>query len=323
VFLTTHSTNFLDTGAFDHVFMISKERSTLVSSLTLTEAEEKLPEELGMRLSSLFMYDQIIFVEGPSDEQIIREFASTLNINLGQLNAGFITMSGVRNIGHYAAAEVITFLTKRKVKLCFVVDADESGSVHFTRIQDRFKDVIAIHRLSKREIENYILLPRAIAEHLLERKRGMQNASFEPPTEQDVRSGLLAAADELKWLAIWKRVSATACCPIIPPNVRRVEVKDVTAMKAKGLEALRKARDELEQVEQGFDETISHAVSDVERNWEAKKLDIVPGASLLDHLYKRYGLRFEKTRDGPAVAALMRKDEIDREIVKVISAWSE
>jgi putative ATP-dependent endonuclease of OLD family len=57
-----------------------------------------LPSELGIRLSSLFMYDQIIFVEGPSDEQIIREFARSLGVNFGQLNLGFVQMRGVRNI---------------------------------------------------------------------------------------------------------------------------------------------------------------------------------------------------------------------------------
>jgi putative ATP-dependent endonuclease of OLD family len=57
--------------------MVSKDFSTEVAVLTLDEAEAKLPEELGVRLSSLFTYDQILFVEGASDEQIIRQFASS------------------------------------------------------------------------------------------------------------------------------------------------------------------------------------------------------------------------------------------------------
>ena len=73
VFITTHSTNFLDSGDYQRICLVTKEQSTLIESLDLKEAEEKIPIELGIRLSSLFMYDRLVFVEGPSYELIIRE----------------------------------------------------------------------------------------------------------------------------------------------------------------------------------------------------------------------------------------------------------
>jgi predicted ATPase len=214
VFVTTHSTNFLDTGNFQNVFLVSKDTSTHVTPLTLAEAQEKLPSELGIRLSSLFMFDQIIFVEGPSDEQIIRELARSLGINFGRLNVGFIQMRGVRNIGHYAAAEVISFLTKRQVKLHFLVDSDEANSVHFKRLTEEFGKSAQLHVLRKREIENYLLSPHANIAHLISRKRAGGDAFFQAPSVDTFEAELEICAEKLKPLAIWKRAFAQMAHPI-------------------------------------------------------------------------------------------------------------
>src|ERR1700738_518980 len=66
VFISTHSTNFLDTPEMSNVYLISKiGGATKVDQLTLEDAEAVLPKELGVRLSSLFMFDRLVFVEGP------------------------------------------------------------------------------------------------------------------------------------------------------------------------------------------------------------------------------------------------------------------
>ena len=125
VFLTTHSTNFLDTAEMQNVYLISKVESTQVQKLNIEEAEAKIPKELGIRLSSLFMFDRLVFVEGQSDEDILREWASTLEINFSQANVGFIPMGGVRNFAHFATDKILSFLTKRQVKMWFLMDRDE------------------------------------------------------------------------------------------------------------------------------------------------------------------------------------------------------
>src|SRR5262249_34948471 len=125
VFISTHSTNFLDTAEMNNVYLVSKDRSTHVRQLDLEGAEAQIPEELGIRLSSLFMYDCLVFVEGASDEAILREWASTLGVNFGQANVGFIAMGGVRNFAHYATEATLSFLSNRRVKMWFLVDRDE------------------------------------------------------------------------------------------------------------------------------------------------------------------------------------------------------
>jgi putative ATP-dependent endonuclease of the OLD family len=76
---------------------------TLIEALALKEAEAKIPIELGIRLSSLFMYDRLVFVEGPSDELMIREFCNKLSVNLSRGNVGFILLRGIGNLSYYAA----------------------------------------------------------------------------------------------------------------------------------------------------------------------------------------------------------------------------
>ena len=76
VFITTHSTNFLDTAEMKNVYLVSKAKSTQVQKLNFEEAEIQIPHELGIRLSSLFLFDRLVFVEGPSDEAILREWAA-------------------------------------------------------------------------------------------------------------------------------------------------------------------------------------------------------------------------------------------------------
>jgi putative ATP-dependent endonuclease of the OLD family len=318
VFVTTHSTNFLDTGNFQNVFLVSKDTSTHVTPLTLAEAQEKLPSELGIRLSSLFMFDQIIFVEGPSDEQIIRELARSLSINFGRLNVGFIQMRGVRNIGHYAAAEVISFLTKRQVKLHFLVDSDEANSVHFKRLAEEFGKNAQLHVLQKREIENYLLSPQANIAHLINRKRATADVSFQPPSSASFNAELETCAEVLKPLAIWKRAFAQMTHPIYPKDKSKEIPSTPEEMKARILGVLEQMREAAAGMVLDVENGCANCAKEVENEWAKRKLDIVPGSTLLDEIYKKAGLRYDKMRDGVALAALVKSTEIDEEIGKFL-----
>ena len=97
----------------------------------------KIPVELGIRLSSLFMYDRLVFVEGPSDELIVRELCNTLSINLSRANVGFITLRGIGNLAYYAASETLEFLQNRNVKITFLIDRDERAESELRNIREK------------------------------------------------------------------------------------------------------------------------------------------------------------------------------------------
>jgi putative ATP-dependent endonuclease of the OLD family len=256
------------------------------------------------------MYDQIIFVEGPSDEQIVREFARTLNVNLGQLNLGFIQMGGVRNLGHYAAAEIVTFLTKRQVRLFFLVDSDESQSIHFQRLRDEFSQNAKVHVLQKREIENYLLSPLANIKHLIIRKKAVNAHGFVAPNKEEFSALEEKAADSLKPLAIWKRVLASASRPFYPKSQGAGFPSEINEMKERATRMLQAVQTDTESLIAGVDGMCDNAELAVESVWSDKKMDVVPGSAILDEVYKTFGFRYDKMRDGIGIASQMQIAEI-------------
>jgi putative ATP-dependent endonuclease of the OLD family len=216
VFLTTHSTNFLDTAELTNVYLISKSPySTQLQLLDVESAETLIPRELGLRMSTLFMYDRLIFVEGRTDEAIIREWASVLNVNFSQANVGFIRMGGVRNFSHYAASATMTFLSKRNVQSWILLDRDEKEDEEIERFRRIAADNATVKVLEHREIENLLLQPRAIAE-LIRLKLQSSGRAVTPPDETAIAGALDQAVEALKPVAIHKRITKALCCPVFP-----------------------------------------------------------------------------------------------------------
>src|SRR5262249_3940926 len=127
MFVTTHSTNFVDSVSFQNIYLVSRNESgrTAIEQLDAGDGPLKVPAELGLRLSTVFMYDRLLFVEGPSDEAVFRELGRTLGIDLSKANVGFVQMGGVRNFAHFAADATIALLSRRRIRLWFISDRDE------------------------------------------------------------------------------------------------------------------------------------------------------------------------------------------------------
>jgi hypothetical protein len=107
MFVTTHSTNFVDSVSFQNIYLVSRARGgrTAVERLDSGAGALRIPAELGLRLSTVFMYDRLLFVEGPSDEAVLRELAKTLGIDLATANVGFVQMGGTGGVGQGLGAQ--------------------------------------------------------------------------------------------------------------------------------------------------------------------------------------------------------------------------
>lgn len=319
VFITTHSTNFLDTAEMQNVYLVSKPDSTQIQKLDIEEAEAQIPKELGIRLSSLFMFDRLVFVEGQSDEDILREWASKLGINFSQANVGFISMGGVRNFAHFATEAILSFLTKRQVKIWFLIDRDEKEDSEVVELQNRLGNNAELRVLKKREIENYLICPRAIREFVKFKRESSGNLDKdELPDEADIENKIEACADQLKQFAINKRVVKFLGKPVYPSteNILK-EIQDNSITNKIG-EEIEKMIAKLEENKRKTESIYDDNVRLVNNDWSSNKLDIVPGDLLLDRVCKQYGIRFKKERDGFRLAALMNENEIDNEISEII-----
>ena len=322
VFISTHSTSFLDMGDMKNVYLVSKPHTTTIELLDYDKAATEIPRELGIRLSSLFMYDRLVFVEGGSDEDILREFASKLGVNLSQSNVGFIHMGGVRNFTHFAAEATLSFLSKRNVQMWFVIDHDEKDEHEIARLQGLGGEHSQVKVLSRRELENYLISPRAVREFIrLKFQLSGSAQGRELPSEADIEAAIDSCTELLKQTAIDKRVAKALCRPVRPDRKSVLEPSGDSPLSERVSHEIQRCIDELEAVKGRVDtesEEQQRAVDDV---WSTAKLDIVPGDLLLDSVCQESGVRFKKERDGARLAALMAEEEIPRELTEIIREW--
>ncbi|HEX5404205.1 MAG TPA: AAA family ATPase [Pseudonocardiaceae bacterium] len=317
VFLTTHSTNFLDTGDMRNIYMIQKNESTLVRHLNIDDAESEIPKELGIRLSSIFMFDRLIFVEGISDELVLRAFAQSLGYNLGQANVGFVVMGGARNFTHYAAQATISLLTKRQVKSLFVLDRDEREQIQIEKLLGQLGGQAGLHVLKNREIENYLLDPVSLADFIGQKsiRAGLRAVEV---GASEVAEKLPIIAENLRETTLMKRVAAQLCGVHRVDRNKLFEEADRTTLMDAAVSAISDLEESITALKSQVSEMVHDSESEISGMWESHKMSIAPGHEILDNLLKEYGLRFNKDRDSGDLALLIPKDRIPSEIKEML-----
>lgn len=321
VFVTTHSTNFIDTAEMKNVYLVSKSDSTQVQLLDFEEAETQIPRELGIRFSSLFMFDRLVFVEGPSDVSIIREWASTLKVNLSQVNVGFITLEGARNFSHYAQGKTLSFLTKRRVKIWFLLDRDERQNSEITRLEQTLGEKATVKVLKRREVENYLLSPQAIMEFIKLKRELASQANTNnalPLTEAEIRKLLDECAEKLKRSVIDKQVARLTCRSVHPSLEFSFDGTQGTPITQKVIDENQKMIKRLEEAINKVEDVYQEQTKYVNDVWQYSKFDLVPGDHLLDMVCQKYDVRYKKELDGSRLASLINENELDREIKEII-----
>lgn len=319
VFLTTHSTNFLDTAEMNNVYLVGKSDSTQIQTLDFEEAESQIPKELGLKLSSLFMYDRLVFVEGAPDESVLREWSAKMGINLSQSNVGFVNMGGARSLSYFAAETTMNFLAKRQVKLWFLIDRDEKGTDEIKRLKDKLGTRASIKVLDKRELENYLICYRPLLEFIkLKRQLAGMSEDDSLPSEAQLRDTVSSAADELREYTIRKRVAHRLCRPLYPQFDPAEELDSDPSDLTELTDALDQQINMVQDAKARVAETYEEERELIENHWTTKKLDLAAGDLILDRVCKKYKLRFKKDRDSIRLAELFQKDEIDQEMQSLI-----
>ncbi|HEY9692634.1 MAG TPA: TOPRIM nucleotidyl transferase/hydrolase domain-containing protein [Oculatellaceae cyanobacterium] len=264
------------------------------------------------------MFDRLVFVEGQSDEDILREWASKLGINFSKANVGFIPMGGVRNFAHFATEATLSFLVKRQVKMWFILDRDEKEDSEVANLQNRLGQNAILKVLKKREIENYLVCPRAIKNFIKVKLSSLTELDCKFPEESEIFENIQECAEQLKNFSINKRVAKILCKPIYPSAEQLINNSHSEAVKERVAEEIQRLITQLEESHHQIETVYQETFTSVESDWAIKKLDIVPGDLLLDMVCKKYDTRFKKERDGSRLAALMNESEIDNEVCEII-----
>jgi AAA domain, putative AbiEii toxin, Type IV TA system/AAA ATPase domain len=295
--LSTHSPTLLDRAAGSlPVWLVQRGDG----KATLKRAElsmREVLEEIGVRLGDVLSADHIIVVEGDSDEGILETWFPDV---LG--NPRVVVTKGRGGDAAWQVDTVRRWIDAADTlerRILFVRDRDELRTDSIASLEK-----LGVHVLSRREIENFLIEPVAIAKALARRLRVAGKSAAEDPSPIDVEQQLPALADELRPQVVIKSV-AQEIMPIRLLNreeVARLAESDPTLAGLLGVVGgnLPKA-DQLDKIEEKW-RVIEAKVS---AQWAGSWKLLAPGSDLLERLWKRYGLSYDKATDGQLIAASM------------------
>jgi putative ATP-dependent endonuclease of OLD family len=311
IFITSHSTEFVDASSFQNVYLVSRNsnKETSIQALDTSTGLQTLPAELGLRPSTVFMHDSLVFVEGPSDEEVLREFADKLGLDLAKANVGFIRLGGITNLKSYAAQEVLSLFSQRQVRLWFVVDRDERDSLDIQKMQQQLGDRTNLFVLECRELENYLIDPRAVRKFIALKGSNLSEQAL--PAIGEIESTIKNISLGLKNDAILLRLKKQLLGPVYP-NMKQQQRSPV-------VDQLVQAREELDQRLSRVGSLIKSTEEEVNQSWDENSINIAPGTLILDSFCRKYGFRFSKDKgDSLRLAKLMSADAIPPKLKEVL-----
>jgi energy-coupling factor transporter ATP-binding protein EcfA2 len=313
IFLTTHSTEFVDSASFQNVYLISRlaDRTAKCNAISNIESGLQIPVELGLRASSIFMYDRLVFVEGPSDEEILRELATTIDVDLAKANVGFVHMGGVRNFAYFAAESTLDLLGRRQVGLWFVADRDERDDEDVKQMLRRLAGRAQLIVWSQRELENYLLDPAALVEFIKYKQSVTANATTPPSLETVARETQDSAAAMLEEI-IRLRVERFMLSPLHFDT--RKNHGSIEERLSAGLE-------ELQKRVQDAGKSRQDVTAEVDASWPQSAQRLAPGSHVIEAVVARYGVKFNKAAgDGQRLASYLDRASIAEEIRSFLKA---
>ena len=306
IFLATHSTNFLDVTSKQNIYIISRDakKGSSVERAVSEDDVLRIPGEIGLRPSTIFMFDRLVFVEGPTDETVLGEFARKLNLDLSSKNVGFVRMGGASNTSYFASDATLDLLSKRQVPMTFVLDRDERDQSELDKIAARLGGRAKFHSLASRELENYLLIPHAVRRLIAEKWPTSANRGADLPSVDDISAALKEAALSLKDKVVELKVSRTLLRPVY---LDRMGGNNAQAKMQAAMEDLQLRLEQLQQSAEAISEEVS-------KTWDQVALQRAPGSQVLDLAMRKFGLSYQKERDALRLASLVEPEDIQQEL---------
>jgi len=307
LFVATHSANFLDGSARQNVYLVS--RGNTGSSDVQKVASEgdllKISEEVGLRPSTVLMFDRLVFVEGPSDEEVLSELSRKLGLDMAAASTAFVQMGGASRFAHYAAEATLDLLSRRQIRMWFVIDRDERNDTDVTRLLEKLGNRAELTFLGRREIENYLLFPDAIRSLLVEKMAS--TADKRHPLEEEIDKLITSSAEDLLERAIELRLSKAVLKPVYPQHGGETVAERLIAMNTAIADRLKN----VEQVE-------AKLRAELSESWPKNALKLAPGSAILDSVFQHYGYRYKKEIDGRRLAERVDVTKLDVEITRFL-----
>lgn len=316
MFVTTHSTEFVDSVSFQNAYLVSKDKDGKTAcQLVEAEAEAlRIPAELGLRLSTVFMFDRLLFVEGPSDEGVIRSLAQKLGVDLTKCNLGFVQMGGVKNFANFAADATLDLLSRRQVSMWFLVDRDEMEDDDVKRMVARLGNRAHLKVLRRRELENYLLNDEGVRAFVAEKLKAAKKTS-DGATPEAVRKAIGEAVKSLKSEVVRLKLERRVLTPVYLQSRKYTGTAEerIGAAAADLNRRLAELGKEKDCIQEKIDE-----------RWDADGVNLVPGTLVLEKVADAFGVKFKKDKgDSEKLAALTPENSVPHDIKDLLDEITE
>jgi energy-coupling factor transporter ATP-binding protein EcfA2 len=305
----THSPVMLDwSPAGDRLWHVSKGEDGASAVEAVRADRLPLLESLGVRLSDVLSADRVLVVEGSSDEDVLSVWFPELVLNprIAVLHGG-----GGDNARH--ADQLATWLagTDRVGlrQVLYICDRDELS----TEVLAKLTESPTVYVLQRRELENYLLEPDAVAATLA---RAVPEGN-EAPSAEDVFSAITDAAEELRQKIIVNRIARQIAPPrMLMDHKLRQELARADAELGQVTSAVLDRLMTADALREQIAASWAIAEADVNSHKGAELLEIAPGEEILDAVFMRYARRhYAKRADGPAIAKAMQPPAEIREVL--------
>jgi hypothetical protein len=242
--------------------------------------------------------DRVLVLEGPSDQDVLVVWFPEV---LRSPRVAVLEGEGGDNARHAdQLAEWLAGADRAGLRrVLYLRDRDELSAAAL----DKLSRSPTVHLLARRELENYLLEPAAIAAAL----GSLDLRGNEPPTADQVAEVLNEAAEGLRRKIVVNRVCRRIgpSQPLVGHQLRRELASagaDMEQITAKVLDRMMTADDLRAQIAKAWAE----AEQDVARHQGEQLLAIAPGEEILNAIFQRFaGRRYDKRRDGPMIAKLI------------------
>jgi hypothetical protein len=223
-----------------------------------------------------------------------------------------------------ARSDVLEGISRRTpIPHLFIIDRDER-SVEAMKALASLGDRLVV--LERRELENYLLVPRAILAAMAERfeTSPKELAKVSALSEEDLERAIHQYAEDLYGEVVVKRIRAElgglaggfvdrATILALGPLARRASLAAAVRRTIKAKVDPMIARETVEKAVTKIQRVVS-------REWARKQapLKLAPGADILARLFSQVGGTYDKRQDGERIARHMRRNEIADELQNIL-----
>jgi hypothetical protein len=330
VFLTTHSPVLVNAGRLQSIYRVTfGPARTSVALLGDTDPLGVLLEDIGARNSDVLLSDAVLFVEGPADNGALTAWSETLGIPLAEHNVTVLTMGGGEHAGRGAPirSAVLAGISQRApVPHRFVLDRDERGEAELAALRKALGERACI--LARRELENYLLVPRAIRAAIRSkcRDRAATVEMVDRTSDEEVGRMIRVAADRFYPVILLKRIRLELGG--LPGGLLPREVIAELIPRVDGPELAEAVRARLQQrvgeyvAGMDIDAIVRTQKAALDAEWgdPGRRLWLAPGEEFLGAVFSHFGTEYAKPKDAVRIAGEMTAEEIDPEIKDVLTA---